>query len=55
MEDRILYKTWSYEFQVMHYGLTNALATFQCFMNNIFKDLLDICVVCLPQQYIDLF
>jgi len=55
MEDHILYKMWSYKFQVMHYGLTNAPATFQRFMNNIFKDLLDICVVCLPRRYIDLF
>ena len=35
----------SYEFQVMHYGLTNAPASFQRFMNNVFKDLLDICMV----------
>ena len=35
----------SYEFQVMHYGLTNTPATFQRFMNEIFKDLLDVCVV----------
>ncbi len=35
----------SYKFQVMHYGLTNAPASFQRFMNNVFKDLLDICVV----------
>jgi hypothetical protein len=35
----------SYEFCVMHYGLTNAPASFQRFMNDIFKDLLDICVV----------
>ena len=35
----------SYEFQVMHYGLTNAPASFQRFMNDIFKDLLDVCVV----------
>lgn len=35
----------SYEFLVMHYSLTNAPASFQHFMNNIFKDLLDICVV----------
>jgi len=35
----------SYEFQVMHYGLTNAPASFQRFMNDIFKDLLDMCVV----------
>ena len=35
----------SYEFQVMHYGLTNAPASFQRFMNDVFKDLLDVCVV----------
>jgi len=35
----------SYEFQVMHYSLTNALASFQRFMNDIFKDLLDVCIV----------
>ena len=35
----------SFEFMVMHYGLTNAPASFQRFMNNIFKDLLDVCVV----------
>jgi len=29
----------------MHYSLTNAPATFQQFMNDIFKDLLDVCVV----------
>ena len=29
----------------MHYGLTNAPVTFQRFMNEIFKDLLDVCVV----------
>jgi len=29
----------------MHYGLTNTPASFQRFMNNVFKDLLDICVV----------
>jgi len=35
----------SYKFQVMHYGLTNAPASFQCFMNDTFKDMLDIFVV----------
>jgi hypothetical protein len=35
----------SYEFRVMHYGLTNAPASFQRFMNDVFKDLLDVCVV----------
>ena len=29
----------------MPFGLTNALATFQHFMNDIFSDLLDICVI----------
>ena len=35
----------SYKFQVMHYSLTNTLASFQHFMDNVFKDLLDKCVV----------
>jgi len=35
----------SYEFNVMHYGLTNAPTSFQRFMNDLFKDLLDICIV----------
>ena len=35
----------SYEFQVMHYRLTNAPASFQQFMNDCFKDLLDVCIV----------
>jgi hypothetical protein len=34
-----------YEFLVMHYGLNNTPTSFQRFMNNIFKDLLDVCVV----------
>lgn len=29
----------------MHYGLTNTPASFQRLMNDVFKDLLDICVV----------
>ena len=35
----------SYKFQVMHYGLTNTPASFQHFMNDVFKDLLDVCIV----------
>ena len=34
----------SYEFQIMHYALTNTPASFQHFMNNVFKDILDMCV-----------
>jgi hypothetical protein len=34
----------SFKWLVMPFGLTNAPATFQRFMNNVFKDLLDVCV-----------
>uniref|UniRef100_A0A8C5PE09 Gypsy retrotransposon integrase-like protein 1 n=1 Tax=Leptobrachium leishanense TaxID=445787 RepID=A0A8C5PE09_9ANUR len=34
-----------YEYLVMPYGLCNAPATFQNFVNDVFRDLLDICVV----------
>jgi len=35
----------SFEWSVMPFGLTNASAAFQQFMNDIFSDLLDICIV----------
>jgi hypothetical protein len=34
-----------YEFNVMLFSLTNAPATFQTLMNEIFRDLLDVCVI----------
>ena len=35
----------SYEWLVMPFGLTNAPSAFQRFMNTIFADMLDVCVV----------
>ena len=35
----------SFEWSVMPFGLTNAPTAFQQFMNDIFSDLLDVCVV----------
>ena len=29
----------------MPFGLTNALTTFECFMNDVFGDLLDVCIL----------
>ena len=34
-----------YEFNIMPFGLINASATFQSLMNDIFRDMLDVCVV----------
>jgi len=35
----------AFEWLIMPFRLTNALAAFQCFMNNVFSDLLDVCIV----------
>ena len=35
----------SFEWHVMLFGLTNAPAAFQRFVNDIFSDLLDVCIV----------
>ena len=35
----------SFEWCVMPFGLTNAPAVFQRFMNDIFSDMLDVCVL----------
>jgi len=35
----------AFEWSVMLFGLTNAPAAFQCFMNDMFSDLLDMCIV----------
>jgi len=35
----------SYEWHVMSFGLTNAPVTFQHFVNEIFADMLDVCVL----------
>jgi hypothetical protein len=35
----------SFEWLVMPFRLTNAPAAFQCFVNDIFSDMLDICVI----------
>jgi len=35
----------SFEWKVMPFGLTNAPAAFQHFMNEIFADMVDVCVI----------
>jgi len=38
-------KYGSFKWRVMPFGLTNAPGAFQRFMNDIFADMLDVCVV----------
>jgi Reverse transcriptase (RNA-dependent DNA polymerase) len=45
MENRLQNLLWSFEWMVMPFGLPNGPAIFQHFMNKIFADLLDICMV----------
>ena len=35
----------TYEFNIMPFGLINATAILQTLMNDIFRDLLDVCVI----------
>jgi Reverse transcriptase (RNA-dependent DNA polymerase)/Retroviral aspartyl protease len=35
----------SFEWQGMPFGLTNGPGVFQCFMNNVFGDMVDVCVI----------
>jgi len=35
----------AFEWSVMLFGLTNTSAAFQCFMNDMFSDLLNVCVM----------
>src|SRR5467141_3268858 len=35
----------SFEFLDMHFGVCNGPAFFQCFMNDVFADMLDVCVI----------
>ena len=46
-EWKTAFKTYyrSFEWSVMPFGLTNALIAFQQFMNNIFSDLLNVCII----------
>ena len=45
MEDRLLHAVWAFQYTVMLFGLTNAPAVFPHMANDIFRDLLDICLI----------
>jgi len=45
MEDRLPYMLWVLRVVSNALGLTNAPAAFQCFVNTIFADMLDVCIV----------
>lgn len=45
MENIIPDQIWIFEYLVMPFGYTNAPATFQHFMNDIFRDMADLFVI----------
>ena len=45
MENSLPHSLWIFQWCVMPFGLTNSPATFQHLMNNVFLDLLAICIL----------